>query len=89
VHSRTEGALLRPHIPAQAPVRNLLSARIQDAVWRRQVLVGYTPMRGDAKQNRDDGHGVAHAPANKRCGSSAQAQVWVIQRRFDGSRSRG
>jgi hypothetical protein len=41
----------------------LLSARIQDAVWRRQVLVGYTPMGGDGKQKRDGHDGVAHAPA--------------------------
>src|SRR5262245_51733919 len=43
----------------------LLSAWIQDAVRRCQLLVGDTPVRTEAKQNRDDGHDVAHAPANK------------------------
>jgi hypothetical protein len=47
------------------------------------MLVGYTPLGGDAKQKRDDGDDVPHVPANKRCGSSTQAQAWAIQSKFE------
>src|SRR5262245_21500503 len=93
--SRTRGAFIRwcmqravsnqrsPRLPGRKAAAKLLSARVQNAVWRRQMPVGHTSVGGDAKQDRDNSHGVAHGPANKRCGGGTQAQAWVVQRKFD------
>jgi len=69
---RSNGIAVECATPIPLRSTQLLSARIQDAVWWRQFLVGYTPRGAEAKQNRDNHHGITHGLALKRYASRAQ-----------------